>query len=361
MEKNVNLSRLADIFIPMFKKTSAKVIAAIALIITLLVIFGPKPSTPVYSMEFPSVPAEAKPLESFIKTNEAKHKLKPNNEARIVWYDDSLKQKTKYAIVYLHGFSASQEEGRPIHTNIAREFGCNLYLARLAEHGIDTSAPLANLTPSEYWESAKDALAIGRQIGENVILMGTSTGGTNALQLAANYPDKVSSLILLSPNVALFHSQSWLLNDAWGLQIAKMINGSDNIVSTDERPLYKQYWYSSYPLKAATELEEYLETTMTKETFSKVNQPVLMLYYYKDDVHQDSTVSIPAMLTMFNELGTPRNDKIKQAIPNAGSHVLGSYIRSKDLLGVQRAIEDFMEKKLNIPKVNKGTFTTINY
>ncbi|MFT3748268.1 MAG: alpha/beta hydrolase [Agriterribacter sp.] len=345
----------------MLKKTSAKIIVTIVVIITALVIFGPRPATPVYNMQFPSVPADANLLEAFVKNNESKHKLKPNNEARIVWNNDSLKQKTKYAIVYLHGFSASQEEGRPIHTNIAREYGCNLYLSRLAEHGIDTSAPLVNLTPSEYWESAKEALAIGKQIGENVILMGTSTGGTNALQLAANYPDKVSALVLLSPNIALFHSQSWLLNDAWGLQIARMINGGDNLVSTDERPLYKQYWYASYSLKAATELEEYLETTMTKETFNKVRQPLLMLYYYKDDVHQDSTVSVQAMLTMFNELGTPRDKKIKQALPNAGSHVLGSYIRSKDLLGVQRSIEDFMDKKLKIPKADAGAFTTINY
>lgn len=338
----------------MFGKKSARIIFLILALLTILYIAGPKPDTPVYSMQFPSVPAAADSLENFISANEAKHKLKPNNEARIVWYNDSLKQKTKYAIVYLHGFSASQEEGKPVHSNIAREFGCNLYLSRLAEHGIDTTAPLVNLTPSLYWESAKEALAIGGQLGENVILMGTSTGGTNALQLAANFPGKVSALVLLSPNIALFHKQSWLLNDAWGLQIATMINGGANLESADTRPVYKQYWYSSYPLKATTELEEYLETTMTKETFSKVKQPLLMLYYYKDDVHQDSTVSVPAMLTMFDELGTPRKDKIKQAIPNAGSHVLGSYIRSKDLLTVQQAIEDFMEKKLDIPKVQQG-------
>lgn len=345
----------------MFRKKSAKIIFIVLLFLAILYLIGPRPETPVYSTSFPVVPAEASALNNYINNKEAKHKLKPNNEARIVWYNDSLKQKTTYSIVYLHGFSASQEEGKPIHTNIAKEFGCNLYLSRLAEHGIDTTDPLSNFTPSAYWESAKEALAIGKEIGENVILMGTSTGGTNALQLAANYPDKVSALVLLSPNIELFHDKAWLLNDAWGLQIAEFINGGNNLVSTDERPLYKQYWYSSYPIKATTQLEEYLETTMTKETFNKVKQPLLMLYYYKDDIHQDSTVSVPAMLKMFDELGTPRQERVKQAIPTAGSHVLGSYIRSKDLLTVQRTIEDFMEKKLNIRKINPGTFTTINF
>lgn len=333
----------------MFKKRLFKILFILVIVLILLYAFGPHPTTPVYSMQLPVVPAEPLRLEKYIEQNEAKHILKTNNEARIVWYNDSLKQKTKYAIVYLHGFSASQEEGRPIHTNIAKEFGCNLYLSRLAEHGIDTAEPMVHFTPEAYWESAKEAFMIGRQLGEKVILMGTSTGCTNALQLAASYPGDVGALVLLSPNVALFNDKAWVLNKPWGLQIANLVNGGDHIVSEDPRPIYKQYWYWRYPLVATTQLQEYLQTTMTEETFQQVKQPLLMLYYYKDDIHQDSVVSIPAMLKMYDELGTPKEKKIKESIPNAGNHVLGSYIRSKDLLSVQQAIEGFMEKTLQIP------------
>jgi len=77
-------------------------------------------------------------------------------------------------------------EGDPVHQNIAKQFHCNLYLARLAEHGIDTTEDLMNLTAEAYWESAKLAYAIGKQLGKKVILMGTSTGGTLALQKEAN-------------------------------------------------------------------------------------------------------------------------------------------------------------------------------
>ena len=42
--------------------------------------------------------------------------------------NDSLKEKTEYAVVYLHGFSASQEEGDPVHYDFAKKFGCNLFL-----------------------------------------------------------------------------------------------------------------------------------------------------------------------------------------------------------------------------------------
>jgi esterase/lipase len=318
-------------------------------ILIIAYLLGPSPDTPVYTTSIPVVPAQPALLETFIKNNEAQHKLKPNNEARIVWANDSLKQKTEYAVVYLHGFSASHEEGNPIHTNIAKEFGCNIYLSRLAEHGIDTTEPMANLTPGKYWESAKQALAIGKQLGNKVLLMGTSTGGTNALQLAATYPNDIAALVLMSPNIAINNDKSYLLNNHWGYQLAKMITGNDHITSSDNRPIYKKYWYYHYPLKGLVQLQEMLETTMTKETFEKVKQPVLMLYYYKDKVHQDSVVSVPAMLKMFEELGS--TIKIKEPMPTTGDHVIASYIKSKDLRSVQRAIEDFMQQTLHLNKI----------
>lgn len=348
----------------MLRKTWFRIVLILIAVLFIIYLLGPHPEAPVYAVEMPDVPAQANALEKYVSTNEAQHKIKPNNEARIVWFNDSMKNKTEYAIVYLHGFSASQEEGRPIHTNIAKEFGCNLYLSRLAEHGLDTVDPMKNLTATAYWESAKQALAIGKQLGKKVILMGTSTGGTNALQLAATYPDDVNALVLLSPNIAIFNDKSWLLNNHWGLQIAGWVTGDNYVTSADTRPIYKQYWYQRYPLIATTQLQEYLETTMTPETFEKVKQPVLLLYYYKDETHQDSVVSVPAMLKMFDQLGTAAADKVKAAMPGAQNHVLGSYIKSKDLLGVQREIEKFLEKKLHLTKTdlsitNGGTPATI--
>jgi pimeloyl-ACP methyl ester carboxylesterase len=304
---------------------------------------GPCPAKPVYSLVMPAVPSGAAALEAYVKSGEAMHHIKPDNEARIIWNNDSLRQPTEYAIVYLHGFSASQFEGAPTHTNIARKFGANLYLARLAEHGIDTTDALANLTADKYWESAKQALAIGKQLGKKVILMGTSTGGSNALQLAATYPDDVYALILLSPNIAINDPNAWLLNNPWGLQIAKMVIGGANRVSADQRPVYKQYWNSSYRLEATVALEEMLETTMTKEMFAKVKQPLLLLYYYKDKNYQDNVVKVSAMQEMFREISTPAKEKREVAMPNTGDHVIGSPFKSKDAAGVQQQIEDFMQ------------------
>ncbi len=315
--------------------------------IILAYLAGSAPSTPRYSETMPQVPASSSALEKYVSQKENLHHLKPDNEARIVWYNDSLKNKTDYAIVYLHGFSASQFEGAPTHTNIAKMFGCNLYLSRLAEHGIDTVDALVNLTAEEYWETAKEALVIGKQLGKKVILMGTSTGGSNALQLAATYPDDIAALILLSPNIAINDNNAWLLNNHWGKQIANMVKGSRYNTASDTRPVYKQYWNYQYRLEAAVALEEYLETAMVPETFKKVKQPVLVLYYYKDEQHQDAVVKVSAMKKMFDELGTPASLKREIAMPNTGDHVIGSPFKSHDAMGVQNEIGKFLEEVLN--------------
>ncbi|HVS97639.1 MAG TPA: alpha/beta hydrolase [Puia sp.] len=321
----------------------------IPLLLVLLYLEGPKPDAPVYDRVMPVVPADPTALENFIAGHEAVHKLKPDNEARIVWADSSRK-KTPYAIVYLHGFSASQGEGDPVHRDIAGKYGCNLYLSRLAEHGIDTADAMVNLTAEKLWSSAQLALAIGQQLGDKVILMGTSTGGTLALQLAAAYPDRVAALVLLSPNIAINDPNAWLLNDPWGLQIAHLVTGSDYIISKDDYgPLYRQYWYPKYRTEAVVQLEEHVETTMNKSTFQKVRQPVGLFYFYKDKTHQDSTVKVSAELEMFDELGTPPALKYKKDIPDAGTHVIGSGIRSHDVPGVEEGIEHFLSDILHIP------------
>lgn len=322
----------------------------IVLFILIVVYFlGPQPASPKYTKDLPTVPAEPAALEKYIKDHEAQHKLKPDNEARILWLHDSLKEKTEYAVVYLHGFSASQEEGDPVHYEFAQKFGCNLYLSRLDAHGIDTTEPLASFTADGIWNSAKEAYAIGKQLGKKIILMSTSTGGTLALKLCAEYPD-IAANIMLSPNIAINDGKAWMLNNHWGLQIAELVSGKHRVVK-DTTALYAQYWNNRYSTVSLVQLEELIESTMKESTFRKVKQPTLLLYYFKDEKHQDPVVKVSAMKRMFLQLGTPENLKRQVAIPNAGDHVIGSYVKSKDLQTVQDEIEKFAVEKLHLPQV----------
>ncbi len=312
---------------------------------------GPEPDRPEFDLALPEVPGSPEALEQYIAAGEARHKLKPRNEAHILW-NDSSKQKTEYVVVYLHGFSASQMEGDPTHRRFAKEFGCNLFLARLADHGVDTTEALLLFTPDRSWESAKEALAIGTQLGEKVILMSTSTGGTLALKLAAEYPEKVFALINLSPNIALRNGAAFIANDPWGLQIARLVVGGDYNV-TDATEEESKYWNKKYRLEAVSQLEELVESTMTKGLFQRIKQPSLSLYYYKNEEEQDPQVKVSAILKMNEQLATPADFKVAVNIPTAGAHVLGSSLTSKDIEGVYREIEKFTVEKLKLKKVDE--------
>ncbi|MEY3539397.1 MAG: hypothetical protein RL188_814 [Bacteroidota bacterium] len=305
--------------------------------------FGPKPTDPVFNDQLPTV-ATINSLDQYVAEMESKHAIKPNNEAKIIWADSS-KTQTDYAIVYLHGFSASQMEGDPVHQNIAKQFNCNLYLARLAEHGIDTTEDLMNLTAESYWESAKLAYAIGKQIGKKVILMSTSTGGTLALQLAASYPE-IAGLILYSPNIEVNNPAAPLLDNPWGLQIGRAVMKGNyvDVKYTDSN--YPKYWNSHYRIEAVVALQNLLEATMTEATFKKVHQPSLALYYYKDEANQDKVVKVSAIQKMMSQIATPADLKLALAMPNTGNHVLASPIVSKDIVSVEQATAKFIKEKI---------------
>lgn len=338
-----NCEKHGSISINCAMKIFLGILFVLVVVLTIVYLIGPRPKTPVYGERLPVVPALHK-LPDFITQQEAQRKVKPGNEAEIVWAD-SAHQQTEYAVVYLHGFSASKKEGDPAYYYLAKALHANLYLSRLADHGLDTVAPMQYFTADRLWESGKLAYAIGKKLGKKVILMGTSTGGSLALQLAAVYPE-VNSLVLLSPNIAINDSKAWMLNNPWGLQIARKVIGGDERRVDDKAPEYRKYWYTHYRLESTVELEEMLETAMLPDLFAKVKQPVLLLYYYKNETEQDPVVRVDAMLKMFDELGTPANQKEKVALPNAGNHVIGSSITSKDIPGVEKAMDGFIKARL---------------
>ncbi len=239
-----------------FMPTWLRVVLSLVAVLGIVYLLGPCPRSPLYAKELPVVPTAPDALVQYVQSKENTHHLKPDNQARIVW-EDSLHRKTPYSIVYLHGFSASQEEGDPVHRRMADRYGCNLYLSRLDGHGIDTSDPLLNMTVTGLWNDAKEALQIGKALGHKVILVGTSTGGTLALKLAASYPDDVYAVINMSPNIEINQPLAFLANNHWGLSLARLVKQGDyNVVTAKTEQA--RYCYTKYRLEAVSELEELL-------------------------------------------------------------------------------------------------------
>jgi esterase/lipase len=324
-------------------KTFVKWFLGVILAIFVFYSIGPKPSKPDLNPPEITLPSSLTDLERQINESEKTVRgLKPDNEARIIWADTSKKEMTKIAFLYLHGFSASQAEGEPVHKDIAKEYNANLYLSRLAEHGIDKGdSTLINLTADQYIASAEKALAIAEKLGEEVVVIGTSTGGALTLFLASRHPE-IKALVLYSPCVKLYDATAMILDKHWGLQIARLASGGPVKTFESESEEHSNYWQLNYRIEALVALQNLVSSTMKPEVFSKVNCPVFLGYYYKNENEQDNTVSVPAMLKMYDELGTPSAMKRKIAFPEAGAHVISSYIRSNDWQSVESETENFL-------------------
>ena len=330
-------------------KRTGKWLAGIILTLFLVYILGPRPAKPDFKVAEITLPHSLTELEDTINQSEKNVKgIKPDNQARIIWADTALKQKTKIAFLYLHGFSASQAEGDPVHKDIAKKYSANLYLARLSQHGIDQGdSTLINLNAQDYEASAEKALVIAEKLGDQVIVIGTSAGGALTLYLASQHPE-IKAIILYSPCVKLYDATAVILDKPWGLQIARLASGGPVKRFDKEGEAHAQYWQLNYRLEGLVALETLVANTMKTDVFARIKCPVFLAYYYKNEQEQDNTVSVPAMLKMYDELGTPELMKEKKAIPDAGAHVIASSIRSKDWQTVENETEKFLTDKVRL-------------
>ena len=332
------------------KNTWLITISILILTLSLLYIFGPKPPKPEFSsLVIPAYHSDLQMLEDSLNNSESSLRLKPDNEARIVWARPFT--KTEYSIIYLHGNGASQEEGDPVHEALAHRYGCNLFLSRLADHGMLSEDPMIDIDANEWMQSALDALALGHRLGEKVIILSTSSGSTLSLYLAAYYPDLVDGLIMMSPNVDIYDSRSFILTEPFGLQIARKIAGSEFYGWKAPGPAQK-YWYTRYRIEGLCTLKSMINCTMTEETFSQVKAPVLMLYYYKDENNQDDVVSVKRMKEMYDQLGTAPRLKREFALADANTHIIGSDIFNHNLHSVWDPVVEFCEEVLDLTPVN---------
>jgi len=316
------------------------------LLLGALYLVGPRVETPELNESPVSVPSDLMSLERWITEKEnALGNVRSGNASQII-FNDSVPKKTKFSVLYLHGFTASGREGEPVHRDIAKALGANLYIPRLYGHGLEETEPMLGFNNEDFWESGKEALAVAKQLGEKVIVLGTSHGGALSLSLASD-PD-IAALCLFGPNIAVYDPKAKLLSKPWGLQIARLVKGGNYhymVTSNEEK---KNYWTTKARLESLIHMQKFLDVKMRKATFKKVQAPVFLGYYYKNDSLQDQVVSVPAMLEMYDQLGTPQHLKQKKAFPEAGDHVLTSYLSTENYEAVTREVLQFLSDKLNI-------------
>jgi pimeloyl-ACP methyl ester carboxylesterase len=256
-------------------------IAAVALAIVVA-----RPSPPVPEPVFPA-PAALSGLDEALAAAEAGvPDLRPGSDRRVVWADPARRTRTPVAIVYLHGFTATRQELAPVPDRAAAALGANLYYARVPGHG-RTADAMAEATLESWTGEGESALAIGRLLGERVVLMGTSTGGTLATWLAARNPD-VAGTILVSPNFAVRAAGAELAALPGGEGLVRLVEGRYREYAT-HGPLHAQHWTARYSTMAIPPMMRLVKAVEAIQPAS-IRIPVLAFYSPQDSVVQPAAI-----------------------------------------------------------------------
>jgi pimeloyl-ACP methyl ester carboxylesterase len=234
-------------------------------------------------------------------------------EKEIVWADPMVHAKTPLSIVYIHGFSASKGEVRPLPDEVAEQLDANLFYTRLTGHGEDGDA-MARGSVNAWINDYEEALAIGRAIGDKVIVISTSTGGSLAAW-AATQPgasDGVAAIAFISPNFGVQASGAEILTMPWGKQIAELVAGKERSF-VPRNALHEKFWTTKYPIAATLPMAALTELAYGAPV-EKATIPALFIFSDLDKVvRHDRTREIagrwagPHELVPIESSGDPDN------------------------------------------------------
>ena len=315
-----------------FKRLS--IIAVLVILVTGVLFAGRPASIDPVSGEVPL----SGDLDTYLAEAEAGYTDIVPNTNKVIFWADSSKQKTPLSVVYLHGFTATRQETAPLSDSLAERWGANLYYTRLSGHG-RTSDAMGEATADDWLEDAAEAMAIGKQLGERVVVMGTSTGGTLATWLAMQ-PDAVDFLeavVLISPNYWPRAEMVGLLLWPYGEMLGKAVEG-EYVEWEPKNEAHGTYWTNRYPVGAAVEMMR-LVKYVNKLDLTTMNTPTLVIYSPDDQVVDPEFIT-----STYEEIGSSNKKIIAlEDIESENNHVLaGDILSPSDTRRVTDHIDAFI-------------------
>jgi esterase/lipase len=280
-------------------------------------------------------------LDQYLAASEARYPdITPNTEKTIIWaYPD--KRKTALSVIYLHGFSATRQETAPLSEQIAKQLGANLFYTRLTGHG-RSGAAMAEASVNDWLNDSQEALQIGAQLGERVLVIATSTGATLATWLGTQPQSKnVLAYAMISPNFSPKDPAAQILTWPWAQHFAPLLIGPEHHWQP-RNEAQARYWSHRFPTQALLPMMALVDYVHELPVES-IKTPVLMIYSADDQV-----VSPDATVQMFARFGaTPKQLLALADTQDDSHHVLaGAILSPADTPRVEAAIMQFIQPLL---------------
>ncbi|WP_428428767.1 alpha/beta hydrolase [Pararhizobium sp.] len=219
--------------------------------------------------------------------------IRPGLAKQVVWADPAAKRRTSLAIVYIHGFSASKGEVRPLTDLVATALDANLFYTRLAGHGRGGDA-MAEASVADWKEDMREALAIAALLGERTLIIATSTGATLATWALSHHAlaAGVEGAVFLSPNFRIKGRGAFLLTAPLARLSARLILGRRRSF-VPLNTLHAAYWTTDYPVRALLPMAS-LVAKARRLPFETIATPTLFIQSPGDqvvDARQTSAVA----------------------------------------------------------------------
>ena len=220
-------------------------------------------------------------MTAYLATREARFDDITSNVAKQIIWARAPQQKTPLSLIYIHGFSASAEEIRPVPDRLATALGANLFYTRLRGHGRG-SAAMDEATIADWMDDMGEALAIGRRLGEKTIVISSSTGGTISAVAALDpmLSAHIKGFIFVSPNFGINNPFAGLLTWPLAQHWVPLILG-DTRQSTPRNALNARYWTTTYPTTALLPMAALVKAVVNAD-FGTAQIPALF-YFSSDD------------------------------------------------------------------------------
>ncbi|MEM6759896.1 MAG: alpha/beta fold hydrolase [Pseudomonadota bacterium] len=219
--------------------------------------------------------------------------ITPGTEKRVMWAD-APGQATEWSVVYVHGFSATSEEIRPVPDRVADGLDSNLIFTRLAGHGRGSDA-MSEPSAQDWVDDLAEAMTVARAVSERILIISTSTGGTLVTALAqhADVMAGVEGLIFVSPNFGINNPAAALLG--WpGARywLPPLVGARRSFEPQNER--HGTYWTTEYDSVAVMPMVALISTIADMDHGAT---EIPSLFYYSDDdlvVRPDRTAQVAA-------------------------------------------------------------------
>lgn len=205
------------------------------------------------------------------------------SQKHVQWHDPARKNRTEWAVVYIHGFSATSFEIRPVPKLVAQSLEANLYYTRLKGHGRDGPA-MAEATVPGWMNDVAEALEVGRRIGDRVLVVSTSTGGTLSAMAAfdARLKDGIDALVFIAPNFGLQAGGSQLLTMPYARSFVPLLVGKERGFTPDNDEQAKR-WTTTYPTTAVIPMAASVKAANALP-FEEASHPALFIFADADKV-----------------------------------------------------------------------------